>query len=143
MKSNLMLTLLVSAFVSVQAYAQNAPATESAQADTRRERMASRTPEQRAERQTAQMKQQLSLTADQEKTVAAINLKYAQQNQKLMTAGDRSAETMKQMKDAMDAKDGELKAVLTKEQYTQYETMRNEQRNRMRDGRGPGNNRRR
>lgn len=143
MKSNLMLTLLVSAFVSVQAYAQNAPTTEPAQADTRRgDRMALRSPEQRAERQTAQMKQQLTLTADQEKTVAAINLKYAQQNQKLMTAGDRSAETMKQMKDAQDAKDGELKAALTKEQYAQYETMRNEQRDRMRNGRGPGNNRR-
>jgi hypothetical protein len=141
MKSNLMLTLLVSAFVSVQAYAQNAPASESTQADTRRERMASRTPEERAERQTAQMKQQLSLTADQEKTVAAINLKYVQQNQKLMASGDRNAETMKQMRDAMEARDGELKSALTKEQYQQYETMRNEQRNRMRDGRGQGNNR--
>ncbi len=133
-----MLALAVSAFVSVQAFAQDAP-TQDANREGRRGGMASMTPEQRAERQTAQMKKQLTLTAEQETSITAINLKYAQQNQKMMASGDRNPEAMKQ---SMEAKDGELKAVLTKEQYTQYETMRDEQRKRMREGRGQGNNRR-
>lgn len=139
MKTNVMLTVLVSAFVSVQAYAQTTPPTDDNRAE-RRERMAASTPEQRAERQTAQMKTQLTLTAEQEKSVAAINLKYAQEAQKMMTSGDRGG-MMKQARETMDAKDGELKAVLSKDQYQQYEKMRDEQRNRMREGRGPRNNR--
>ena len=138
MKSNIMLAVLISAFVSVQSFAQDAPTQDANRAD-RRGGMASMTPEQRAERQTAQMKKQLTLTAEQETTITAINLKYAQQSQKMMASGERNPEAMKQ---AMDAKDGELKAVLSKEQYQQYETMREEQRNRMREGRGPRNNRR-
>ncbi|MBO0947044.1 hypothetical protein [Fibrella forsythiae] len=139
MKTNLLLAALVSAFVSVQAVAQTT--TEDPNRAERRGRMAASTPEQRAERQTAQMKKQLTLTAEQETAVAAINLKYAQQAQKLMTNGDRDRETLKQARDVMQGKDGELKAVLSKEQYQQYETMRDEQRNRMREGRGPRNNR--
>lgn len=135
-----MLTLLVSAFVSVQACAQTTPPAENNRAE-RRERLAASTPEQRAERQTAQMKMQLALTPEQEKSIAAINLKYAQEAQKLMTSGDRTRGTLKQAREVMQAKDGELKAVLSKEQYQQYETMRDEQRNRMREGRGPRNNR--
>ncbi|MEZ0484253.1 hypothetical protein [Fibrella aquatica] len=139
MKSNVMLTLIVGAFVSVQAYAQDAPAQQNDRAD-RRERMAASTPEQRADRQTAQMKKQLSLTAEQETSVKAINLKYAEMAQKMMTA-DRNRDAMKQARDAMEGKDGELKAVLSKEQYQQYEKQRDEQRSRMREGRGPRNNR--
>lgn len=135
-----MLTVLVGAFVSVQAYAQTTPPTADNRAE-RRERMAASTPEQRAERQTAQMKTQLALTAEQEKSVAAINLKYAQEAQKMMTSGDRNRGMMKQARETMEAKDGELKAVLSKDQYQQYVTMRDEQRNRMREGRGPRNNR--
>ncbi|RYF75156.1 MAG: hypothetical protein EOO39_07380 [Cytophagaceae bacterium] len=141
MKTNLLLATLVSAFVSVQACAQTTTTTEDPNRAERRGRMAASTPEQRAERQTAQMKKQLTLTAEQETAVAAINLKYAQQAQKLMTTGDRDRETLKQARDVMQGKDGELKAVLSKEQYQQYETMRDEQRNRMREGRGPRNNR--
>lgn len=139
MKSNVMLTLAVSALFSVQAYAQTAPTNGSTtQAGSRRDQLASTTPEQRAEQQTAQMKKQLSLTAEQETTVAAINLKYAQANQKLMTSGTRDRDAMRQAREGMET---ELKAVLSKEQFQQYETMREEQRNRMRESRGAGNNR--
>ncbi|ARK12270.1 hypothetical protein A6C57_19100 [Fibrella sp. ES10-3-2-2] len=137
MKNNIMLALLVSAFVSVQSFAQDAPAQDANRAE-RRGGMASMTPEQRAERQTAQMKKDLTLTAEQETTITALNLKFAQQQQKMMASGERNPEAMKQ---AMDARDAELKAVLTKDQFGQYEKMREEQRNRMREGRGPRNNR--
>jgi hypothetical protein len=137
MKSNVMLTLLVSTFVYVQACAQTATTDEPTRAGARRERLASSTPEQRAARQTALMKQQLTLTAEQETKVAAINLKYAQQAQTLMTSANRDGKGMKQVRELMEGKDGELKAVFSPEQYKQYETMRNEQRNRMKEGRRP------
>lgn len=140
MKTNVILALLVSTFVSVQACAQTA-ATDEPTRTERRERLAASTPEQRADRQTAQMKRQLSLTAEQETTIAAINLKYAQKAQSLLTSGDRDRATLKQARTAMQEKDGELKTVLSSEQYKQYETLKDEQRNRIRAGRGPRLNR--
>ncbi|MEZ0542431.1 hypothetical protein [Fibrella arboris] len=140
MKTNRLLAMLIGAFVSVQACAQNVPADEPTRAENRRERMAASTPEQRAERQTAQLKKRLTLTADQEKSVSAINLKYAQKVQAMMT-GDRERGALKEARDMMESKDAELKAVLSADQYKQYVTMRDEQRDRLRQGRGQRNNR--
>ena len=143
MKTNVLLALVVSTFISVQACAQNAPVDEASGAGTRRERMMNSTPEQRAERQTAQMKKQLLLTGEQETTVAAINLKYAQKAQTLLTTAGRDRGTIKQARALRESKDAELKDVLSKEQYAQYGTLQEGQRDRIRQGMGERNNRQR
>ena len=145
MKTNTILSLLFSLFITMQACAQTTPTTDS-NPMSRRERMAATTPQQRADRQTAQMKKQLSLTAEQEPTVAAINLKYAQRMQSVLETGERNpnaarAQTMKQVREMTGSKDDELKAVLTNDQYKQYETFKDEQKGRMKEMRGKRNNR--
>jgi hypothetical protein len=138
MKINAILSIVFGLFITVQAVAQTTPGTGNM---TRREKLAATTPQQRADRQTAQMKKQLSLTNQQEPTVAAINLKYAQQMQTVLETGERNRQTMKQVRDMTGSKDAELKAVLTADQYTQYETFKDEQKGRMKEMRGKRNNR--
>ncbi|MBC8151608.1 MAG: hypothetical protein H7Z72_01720 [Bacteroidetes bacterium] len=141
MKTNATLALLFAAFVSVQACAQTVPANEPTSTTSRREKLANTTPEQRAERQTAQMKKQLSLTAEQETTVASINLKYAQQMQSVLETGERNRQTMNQVREMTSSKDADLKKVLDENQYKQYEAFKDEQKDRMKQARGRRNNR--
>ncbi len=136
MKRNTILTFLVSALVFIQACAQTVPSDEPTGTTTRRERLAATTPEQRAERQTAQMKKQLSLTADQETNVAAINLKYAQQMQSVLETGGRNRTTMNQVRDMTSSKDAELKKVFDENQYKQYEAFKDERKDRMKQALG-------
>lgn len=141
MKTNVTFALLLAAFISVQACAQTVPSNEPTSTTSRRAKLANTTPEQRANQQTAQMKKRLSLTAEQEPTVAAINLKYAQQMQSVLETGERNRQTLKQVRDMTASKDAELKAVLTADQYQQYETFKDEQQERMKQNRGQRNNR--
>ncbi|GAB3222614.1 hypothetical protein [Spirosoma arcticum] len=134
MKRNTILSILFGLFIAVQAVAQTTPTTNGG--TTRRERLAATTPEQRANRQTIRMKKQLSLTADQETTVAAINLKYAQQMQPLIANGERSRNMMKQVRDMANSQDKELKKVLNSGQYKQYEVFKDERKDRMKQNRG-------
>lgn len=139
MKRNTILSILFGLFIVVQAVAQTTPTTN--EGTTRRGKLAATTPERRAERQTKQMKKQLSLTTDQETTVAAINLKYAQQIQPLITSGERNRATMKQVRDMMSSQDDELQKVLDTDQYKQYETFKDERKDRMKQARSQRNNR--
>ena len=96
----------------------------------------------RAKMDTQRMTENLGLNADQAKAVEAINTKYATKQNELMTAlrpqdGSRPSEDVRtkgfeQMKALNDAKDAELKKVLTADQYTKYTTTRKEGRG------GPG-----
>ena len=86
------------------------------------------TPEERATRMTARMKEKLNLSADQETPVAAINLKYAKQNQALMESGGRNLRTARQAQAVMKKKDEELKKVLNADQYKQYQAIKEEMR---------------
>lgn len=88
--------------------------------------------EQRAAQFTSQMREQLSLTAAQEPAVAALNLKYTRQMGPVL-AGGRSLSTLRQLRALQQAKDQEMKAVLTKDQCKQYEKLRDEQRQQLRN----------
>ncbi len=133
MKYSFFAALLLTTLVAVQVSAQTTPTPDAP--TNRRAQLASTTPEQRANRQTAQMKDRLSLTADQEPVVAAINLRHAQQTQSLIETGGRNRATLKQARKLMNSKDAELKKVLNRDQYNQYETFRDEQKDRMKQGR--------
>jgi Spy/CpxP family protein refolding chaperone len=77
------------------------------------------TPEERAKRQTEMMKEKLSLTPAQEPKVSAINLKYAKKMEEVRKITDTAAQR-KTFDNLNRQKDGELKVVLTPEQFKSY-----------------------
>jgi hypothetical protein len=79
------------------------------------------TPEQRAALQTSYMKENLALAEDQTPKVQEINLKYARKMQDAYNSTERKFQKLKQMKSINQQKDGEMKNVLSAEQYETYE----------------------
>ena len=77
-----------------------------------------RTPEERAQRQTQWMQQNLKLTDDQYKKVYDIVLKSAKQVDAARNAG---GDMRPQMKSINESRDAAMKGVLTGDQYQQYE----------------------
>lgn len=92
------------------------------------------TPEERATRQTIRMKEVLNLSPSQESDIAAINLKYAKHIQPLLETGSRNLKTLREARSIMKRKDKEMKTVLTKVQYQQYQEIRKEMRSTLREG---------
>jgi periplasmic protein CpxP/Spy len=79
-------------------------------------------PEDRAYNQTKQMKKLLTLSKEQFDKVEIINVKYAMMMDSTMKAnGGFSPEMREKMKPMMEAKDKELKPILTEEQLKLYE----------------------
>jgi periplasmic protein CpxP/Spy len=81
------------------------------------------TPEERAERQTKMMTEQLALTADQTTKLKPIILaRLAEQSalREKMQGGDREA-MMAEFRKLNEKYNPQIKAVLTAEQYTKYE----------------------
>ena len=82
-------------------------------------------PEDRAYNQTKQMKKMLNLTKEQFDKVEIINVKYAMLMDSTMKAnGGFSPEMREKMKPIMEAKDKELKPILTENQIKMYEENR-------------------
>ncbi len=77
------------------------------------------TPQQRADIQTAFMAKKLGLSPEVRTKVAAINLKYAQQAQPILTGSEGPLRKMHDMKDVESQKENELKGVLTPQQFQQ------------------------
>lgn len=94
-------------------------------------------PEDRAYNQTKQMKKMLSLSKEQFDKIEIINVKYAMLMDSTMKAnGGFSPEMREKMKPMMEAKDKEIKPILTEEQMKLYE----ESRKKMGNGGGRGPN---
>ncbi len=85
-----------------------------------------KTPEERASMLTDKMKKDLNLTDDQYKSVYDINLKYAKQNEEAFKNAQSKDEKIKIIKASEEAKDQELKGVLTDDQYTKYQLMKDQ-----------------
>lgn len=86
------------------------------------------TSEERATKWTEWMKNELSITAEQEPEVHAINLKYAQQTESVRTQDGSRRSKFKDVKSIDNAKDEELKAILTPEQFEKYQARKQEMR---------------
>ncbi len=85
-------------------------------------------PVKRAEKQTAMMTEQLTLSEAQATKVHEINLKYAEQSKTMREANtDRSA-MREQMTALRTAQDAELKTMLTSDQWAAWEKIQAEQR---------------
>lgn len=106
-------------------------------------------PEERIERQTSRLKEQLSLTDEQTGKVKALltsnmekqraewekrraEMEQARENQQV----DRD-KMRAEMKARMDAQDAEIKALLTDEQKAKYEKVIKEREERMKNRQGP------
>lgn len=79
------------------------------------------TPEQRAKVQTDLLKSRLQLNEEQTTKVAAINLKYAKQMEPVIKNSGGKLAKFREAKKINEQKEGELKQVLTTEQFSTYE----------------------
>lgn len=94
------------------------------------------TPEQRADMQTQRLTKELTLTADQSTKVRTIALAENQELQalraKFSSAGSRQG-AGQEMKAIREKYDAQLKAVLTPEQVTKFDQMRDDQLDKRKD----------
>lgn len=107
-----------------------------------RRQMPKMTAEQRAEKATARLEKELSLTPDQKTKIYAVELENAKKVETWRSAdqGDMKGK-MKERKEAMQAQKAKIDGILTAEQKTKMEAMRSEARekgDRMRKGMGKG-----
>jgi len=105
------------------------------------------TPEQRLQRQTQQLVEQLKLTKEQELKVTAINIKYQEKQSfdwsKMRDASDDERQKMRDTMVKIQAeRDKEIKAVLTPDQVKLYDEMlkKREERRKNNQGRWGGGN---
>jgi Spy/CpxP family protein refolding chaperone len=99
------------------------------------------TPEQRLQRQTQMLVEQLKLNKDQEQKVTAINKKYAEKQNfdwsKMRDASDDERAKMREnMMKVQAEKDKEIKTVLTPDQVKLYDDMLKKRQEMMRNGQG-------
>lgn len=81
---------------------------------------------ERAQAQSDRMKEKLQLSDDQYKQVSAINEEYALKMESVLQGGGGRWSKYRELKPLMKEKDKKLKAVLTADQYKQYEAMKQE-----------------
>ena len=92
-------------------------------------------PKERAKRLTEQMTERLSLTEDQTKKVEAINLEAADKMSDAFASSSGDREAMRVVMTGINKeKDKKLQAVLTEDQWKEYEKMVAEQRQRRSQG---------
>ena len=102
-------------------------------AQSEMEKLESSTPEERARLQTEMMKTKLGLTTDQTPKVAAINQKYAQRMEPIIKSQEGPLMRLRQMREVGQAKEAELKGVLSPEQFQKYLAEKQEMREKFED----------
>jgi hypothetical protein len=84
------------------------------------------TPAERAKAQSAMMKTKLGLTDAEAAKVAPINLKYAEKMEPIIKGSAGPLVRMREMRTVEEAKEAELKLVLTADQFTKFEAGKEE-----------------
>jgi Spy/CpxP family protein refolding chaperone len=93
------------------------------------------TPEQRAERITTKMTEELGLTEDQKKKVYQINLENAQKREVQRAAMEEERKAKRtEMQAQAKAQNEQIEAILTPEQKTKWEEVKKENRKEIREG---------
>jgi periplasmic protein CpxP/Spy len=96
------------------------------------------TPEQRASNQVQRLTKALSLSNDQVAQIQPLLLELNQKRDAMRNASDKRA-AMKDMRDLVTAQDGKMKTILNADQYTKYQDIKDEAKDRMRGGKGRRN----
>jgi len=125
MKKKLVLALSIFA-------ATFALSTESVKAqDSRGERpQQNLTPAQRVDNQIQRWTKALSLSSDQVNQIKPLLLELNQKREAMRDASDKRA-AMREMRDLVTAQDAKMKTILSAEQYTKYEDIKDEAKDRM------------
>ena len=137
------LVLALGIMVAGSTVAQQAPQKERKSRTEQRDghiRKGNRTPEERAARQTEKMSQELGLNKSQTRKLQALNLKQMQQREAMRSQfkeeGRRDRSQRQEMKTAREQWNAELKDILTKKQYAQYQEKREQMRAQQQERRG-------
>jgi hypothetical protein len=84
------------------------------------------TPAERAKAQTAMMKTKLGLTDAEMAKIGPINLKYAEQMEPIIKGSEGPLIKLRSARTVEDAKEAELKGVLTPDQFTKFQAGKEE-----------------
>jgi hypothetical protein len=114
-------------FVFILLYSISSNAQDSSMA------LAKRSPEQLAQMQTMQFKKKLSLTAEQEAKVAPILSDYFKKMMAVKADKGRKMKKMQEAKHLTGEKDKAMKAILTEQQYTDYQKLMEEQKEKIKE----------
>ena len=93
------------------------------------------TPEQRAINQVQRLSKSLTLSNDQVAQIKPLLLELNQKRDAMRDASDKRA-AMKDMRDLVSAQDDKMKAILNADQYTKYQDIKDEAKDRMRGRKG-------
>src|SRR5215831_5403221 len=120
-------------FIALLVAAMSLLIVVAAAAQNEMEKLKSSTPQERARLQTEMMKTKLGLTPDQMPKVAAINQKYAQRMEPIIKGQEGPLMRLRQMREVGQAKEAELKGVLSPEQFQKYLAEKQEMREKFED----------
>jgi periplasmic protein CpxP/Spy len=93
------------------------------------------TPEQRAATQIKRLTKALTLTNDQAAQIQPMLLELNQKRDAMRNASDKRA-AMKDMRDLVTAQDEKMKTILNADQYTKYQDIKDDAKDRMRGKKG-------
>lgn len=93
------------------------------------------TPEQRASNQLQRLTKALTLSNDQTAQIKPLLLELNQKRDAMRDAPDKRA-AMKDMRDLVVSQDEKMKTILSADQYTKYEDMKDEAKDRMKGRKG-------
>jgi periplasmic protein CpxP/Spy len=93
------------------------------------------TPEQRAAKQVQRLTKALTLTNDQVAQIQPMLLELNQKRDAMRNASDKRA-AMKDMRDLVTAQDDKMKTILNADQYTKYQDIKDDAREKMKGKKG-------
>jgi periplasmic protein CpxP/Spy len=93
------------------------------------------TPEQRATKQVQRLTKALTLTNDQAAQIQPMLLELNQKRDAMRNASDKRA-AMKDMRDLVAAQDDKMKTILNADQYTKYQDIKEDAKEKMRGKKG-------
>jgi periplasmic protein CpxP/Spy len=93
------------------------------------------TPEQRAAKQIQRLTKALTLTNDQAAQIQPMLLELNQKRDAMRNASDKRA-AMKEMRDLVTAQDEKMKTILNTDQYTKYQEIKDDAKEKMRGRKG-------
>lgn len=88
------------------------------------------TPAQRVDNQIQKWTKALNLSTDQVSQIKPLLLELNQKREAMRDASDKRA-AMKEMKDLVTTQDAKMKTILSADQYTKYEDIKDEAKDRM------------
>lgn len=133
---NKKIVLAVSIFIS--SFTLNIDSTIAQGAGFRRVVQQDLTTEQKVAKQLQRLTKALSLTANQESQITLLLLELNQKRDGMRDDSDKRA-AMREMRDLITVQNEKMKTILSEDQFSKYEDIKNESKDRMRGKKGGRN----